>query len=90
MKIQSALRIFSPITNSIKIIESDRALLSKVVEVFHFVNETLDKNCQNLETASEDDLRAILQSYVDKRITFCCKSIHYAANLLDPRYRFYF
>lgn len=88
-KIETILDVLTPVATAIKIIESDRALLSEVPELFHFIkarSSNID-NLANLKLGFTSDLKNTLLGYIEERYEFCCKPIHLTANLLDPRFR---
>lgn len=80
IKVNSIVKIMSPILTGIKVIESDRALLSEVPVIFQFIRN----NFKYLNLG--DSVANSLETFVDERYRFSCYPIHYAANLLDPRF----
>lgn len=81
-------QILLPIANSINLIESDKSLLSEVPYVFKYIKDAII----NVPVSAENDtirenLRENLLKYVEERFDFCCKPIHFVANLLDPRFK---
>lgn len=80
IKVNSIVKIMSPVLTGIKILESDRALLSEVPVVFKFIRDALD----NLELSTT--VANSLETFVNERYQFSCYPIHYAAHLLDPRF----
>lgn len=78
--LQYVKQILHPIAISIKILESDSSLLSEVVYIFNYIKKTI-------EESEEGNFKEKLLEYLENRFKFCCKPIHFAANLLDPRFK---
>ena len=66
-------------------IGSDTVLLSDVPQKFYLVKEEIIKILPT-SFVIEEEQKLILEM-VDNRKTFCCQGIHYAANILDPRFK---
>ena len=78
--LQYVKQILHSIAISIKILESDSSLLSEVVYIFNYIKKTIVES-------QEGNFMEKLLEYLENRFKFCCKSIHFAANLLDPRFK---
>lgn len=84
-KINGFLKLLKPVADAIKSVEGDDQYLSVVMKVFHDLEKSIADNLQSSPVlkSEEEGLLAILP----KRKSFIARPVHYAANLLDPRYR---
>lgn len=83
--LRSCLDLVTPVSSAITKLESDQALLSDVVEVFHSIKSDITARLEN-SSFTEDEKSHILR-VLRGREEFCLRPIHIAANFLDPRYR---
>ena len=84
-KVEGFHRLLSPIAITIKQVESDSPTLFLTVQHFNNIQTSARRNSvlSPLLKAEEEALIEIVQ----KRRTFILRTIHLAANLLDPRFR---
>lgn len=75
-----------PIASAIESIESDSSLLSEVPQWFADIEM---KTIAALEasTSGIDRFIPVVKGLIRERKEFACTEVHYAANLLDPRYK---
>lgn len=86
--IHLALEMLKLIAQGIKILERDDALLSEALEVFLKIKEKVDKFMfeKHDDFCSLSDLIKI-EDIFTYRFNMTIRPIHYAANLLDPRFQ---
>lgn len=86
--IEHAMDLLKVIAQGIKILERDDALLSEALEVFLKVKKNLDNLLYNSceDFCSLSDLRKMEKCF-QYRFEMSIKPIHFAANLLDPRFQ---
>ncbi|XP_064475765.1 uncharacterized protein LOC135389662 [Ornithodoros turicata] len=83
-RVNSALSLLNTISSCIASAESNMALLSDVPCLFHRIREDFDSKLESsLLTRSEQEAASDI---IRRRENFCVQPIHYAANVLDPRY----
>ncbi|XP_064475346.1 uncharacterized protein LOC135389209 [Ornithodoros turicata] len=83
-RVNSALSLLNTISSCIASAESNMALLSDVPCLFHRIREDFDSKLESsLLTRSEQEAASDI---IRRRKNFCVQPIHYAANVLDPRY----
>ncbi|KAL1444464.1 hypothetical protein MTO96_045511 [Rhipicephalus appendiculatus] len=83
--LKSCHTLLEPIAMAIKAAESDGALLSDVINLFHNLAEEIHSNLQcSVLSQSERDLA---EKALKTREEFSVHPVHCAANLLDPRYK---
>lgn len=83
--LQYTKQILHPVSKSINLVESDRSILSEVPFVFKYIKDTILNIPQQVDLTSS--LIESLLKYVEERYEFCSKPIHFAANLLDARFK---
>lgn len=88
LKVEKFLILFEPIKKWIVKLQSDYpcpCTMSEVVEAFHEIEVHFEKEVPTSPLLINEESYAI--DAVKKRKTMCLKAIHYAANILDPRYK---
>ncbi|CAH1957510.1 unnamed protein product [Acanthoscelides obtectus] len=83
--LQYTKQILHPVSKSINLVESDRSILSEVPFVFKYIKDTILDISQQVDLTSS--LIESLLKYVEKLYEFCSKPIHFAAKLLDARFK---
>ena len=83
-KAEAWLLVLKPLARAIALIESDSSKLSDVPELFHFV--LVDIRAALLSSPLQKHQRRI-EKFIAERKDFTLKPIHFAANILDPRYK---
>ncbi|CAH1997534.1 unnamed protein product [Acanthoscelides obtectus] len=83
--LQYTKQILHPVSISINLVESDRSILSEVPFVFKYIKDTILDIPQQVDLTSS--LIKSLLKCVEERYEFCSKPIHFAANLLDVRFK---
>jgi hypothetical protein len=73
-----------PIVDATTYLEADDALLSDVPQQFSTIEEKVIGSLSFSPLTPQEEKKA--KEFLVKRKNFCCKAIHSAANLLDPRY----
>lgn len=86
IKVTSFLNILKPISVATTKLESDSAVLSEVPQMFEYVRDNVRNALSPCEIINDDDEIYIIEA-IRKRQDFVEKPIHFAANILDPRYR---
>ena len=84
-RIKSLCGLLAPIEQAIAMCEGDGVELSIACKIFYELEAKISSvgdDLRNCETLKEDILSAVAT-----RKAFVLKEIHYAANLLDPRYK---
>ncbi|KAL1473539.1 hypothetical protein MTO96_038595 [Rhipicephalus appendiculatus] len=83
--LKSCHTLLEPIAKAIKAVESDGALLSDVINLFHNLAEEIHSKLQcSVLSQSERDL---VEKALKRRKEFTVHPVHCAANLLDPRHK---
>lgn len=87
-KVSGFSSLLKPISDTIKIVESDTPQLSKVLSLYKKIEDSMEKilkdEVQNPLTKSEEKkVREILKH----RKEFAVYDVHKIANLLDPRFK---
>ncbi|KAL0821199.1 hypothetical protein ABMA28_005808 [Loxostege sticticalis] len=85
-KITAYYNILKPIYVATTKLESDKALLSDVPEIFEFIRENMCNSLNACTTLSQEEENFILDA-IEKWQNIAEKPIHFAANILDPKYR---
>lgn len=85
MRIDENIKILKPIADRILKSESDKCVLSEIPQLFQSLKNDVATELDNT-TMSMNDKHIILTSISNRR-DFCLQPIHFAANVLDPRYR---
>ena len=80
------LELLDSISEGIKTLEGDKALLSDLPNAFAEIQSKLLTFCKQC-TLLQDKEKDSICSYISVRKESAVKSIHRAANMLDPRYR---
>ena len=84
------IRTLEPIAEGIAKLEGDNVFLSSTCMVFRSIEEgykdSIDRTMPWEVSLPSKDVRAI-EDAVDSRKKFLLQPVHYAANLMDPRYR---
>ncbi|CAH1982780.1 unnamed protein product [Acanthoscelides obtectus] len=85
--LQYTKQILYPISKSVNLEESDRSILSEVPFVFKYsyIKDTILDIPQQVDLTSS--LIEGLLKCVEERYEFCFKPIHFAANILDARFK---
>jgi len=83
-KARSALAILIPIAEAITYIESDSAYLSDILQIFSEINKVMDNSLSSAPLTENEQEQ--VRMFVARREEFCCKPVHKAVNILDPRY----
>ena len=83
-KVTSCLETIQPVPDAILKIEGDSAVLSDVPEIFYDLSRTV---IAALESAKQSKLKKQVEKIISYRKEFSCQPVHFAANLLDPRYK---
>ncbi|XP_050506147.1 uncharacterized protein LOC126884257 [Diabrotica virgifera virgifera] len=84
-RVQGYIMLLEPIANTITSVEGDTPTISKCLHLFKkMVNTSLENVTKSpLLSKEEADTRAIFEN----RKKFAIYSVHFVANLLDPKYR---
>ncbi|CAH2001212.1 unnamed protein product [Acanthoscelides obtectus] len=83
--LQYTKQILHPVSKSINLVESDRSILSEVPFVVKYIKDIMLDIPQHVDLTSS--LTESLLKCVKERYEFCSKPIHFAANLLDARFK---
>lgn len=86
IKVTAFHNILKPIFVATTKLESDKAVLSEVPQMFQYVRENVCNALSTCELITEEEERHIIEA-IGKRQHFVEKPIHFAANILDPRYK---
>lgn len=86
IKVTAFNSIFKPIFVATTQLESNRALLSQVPQMFEYVRENVYNATSTCEIINNEEEKFIIES-IGKRQHFVEKPIHYAANILDPKFK---
>ncbi|XP_034255548.1 uncharacterized protein LOC117653772 [Thrips palmi] len=78
------INALKPIAHAIEASESDSALLSDVPKYFCDIYE---KSLGAMESSGLKKLVPAVKKLINNRKSFACKAVHYAACLVDPRYK---
>jgi hypothetical protein len=84
ISVNKMTEIFQPIVKWITILESDEPKLSMVAEAFKEINDMLIKLLPSSTLNKTEELEVIHS--LKKRRDMALKPIHFAANILDPKY----
>ena len=79
------LELVKPVADAILAVEGDERSLSIAAKIFTELEQTI-KNTVSSSPALKSEEKAI-KEIIPRRRTFLLRKVHFAANLLDPRYR---
>lgn len=86
IKVNAYHNILKPILVATTKLESDAAVISEVPQMLDYVKEIMSSALSTCEVVTEEEERYIIGA-IGKRQHFVEKPIHFAANILDPRFR---
>lgn len=81
-RISGYLQLLSPISLAITKIESDKPMISEVLNIFDELEKHVENNLCSSPFSNVEKQKVV--EVLQKRKDFCITSIHEAANLLDP------
>lgn len=84
-RLEGFLKLLKPVSDAITAVEGDNKNLSLVPKVFSELQQSFVKNVNSSPILKSEEAR--LMEIIPKRRKFLLRSIHLAANLLDPRYK---
>jgi len=84
-KVQSTHNFIEPISDVITEVEGNSATLSLIPERTHFLRNKLATLLPSTHL-TKDEIEAVTKAMTE-RLYHCNTEVHFAANLLDPRYR---
>lgn len=85
IKVEKFLSLLQPIKKWINIFQSDQSRISEVVEAFYEIRNHFETEVPNSPLLINEENKAI--KAVEERERMCLKPIHFAANILDPKFR---
>jgi len=88
LRVKKVYDILKPIGTWIYELEGDKPCVSPVPQAFKEIKEHFEKLLVN-SPLSKSDEKSTLKS-IEKRKEMALTPLHYAANILDPRYLLYF
>jgi len=83
-QVENLHKLLKPVADAITMLEGDNPQLGKVIQLFAKLDRTMNELAAEspLTKKEEQELRGRL----NYRFNYCMRGIHFAANLLDPRY----
>lgn len=85
--VEAAYNILSPIAKAIIQAESDSATLSVIPYLFSEMRTTITEIFSSTSTFVSNSNQTQILNFITDRYNFCLQPIHFAAHLLDPRFR---
>lgn len=82
---EGLVKLLKPVADAITKVEGDDKHLSIVMKVFSELQQSFDDNLSSSPILKSEE--ATFKKIIPERKKFLVKSIHLAANLIDPRYR---
>lgn len=83
---ETVASLFRPVTHAISITEGDSIPISVGPEVFAHIEASISETLEDQSVLSEEESEAVMLA-IESRRNFSLGSNHFAANLLDPRFR---